>query len=620
MLLLGIVGYGLLTSHREAQGRAELAARTASRDVAVALRALLRHPDVLQLVPAERRAEWRGGSLVVDDAIGWLEPVPERPLPLDEAMLLRRAATDEFVREDAAAATSVFEVMANERAAAGPSDGRSAGPSSALAMRTATSPSPTLLAAAAWQAQRRRDDAACVRWLTALDAALAATPTTAVAEPQTARAIAARLLLAAARHEAPPSQTTALAALLPEDIAEPMLDRLHERGADDATFARTLRQTITRRRTLQQLASAWREQPNEARQQRCGDGVSLWVPGAERGDGEAALVDASWWSTLPGLGTARATPTAALPPVPSGGRVVVATSDSTLPAHADEVVPSLVGVVPLPLPPLPWSQHPSTLLAAGSLLLFVFAGSTFLLLRTARREALAVRTRSEFLTGVTHELKTPLASIRLIADVLHDDEVTPERQREYVALLAGETARLSTLLDNVLDLGRHERGERAYDRAPDDLAVAVRDALRTFAPLAQQSGLAVALHEGLAAAPAVFDAGALQQVLLNLLDNARKYGRGGGRIDVHTERRGEHFEVSVRDHGPGVPAAEREAIFGQFVRGARHRHGSVPGTGLGLFLARSIARAHGGDLVCDAPAAGEGAVFRLTMPMLEDRS
>lgn len=624
VLLLGIVGYGLLTSHREAQGRAELAARTASRDVAVALRALLRHPDVLQLVPAERRAVWRGGSLVVDDAVGWLEPVPERSLPFDELTLLRRAATDEFLREDAVAAAAVFAAMASERAAAGSSAGQPAGPAAGQATGPltgpASSPSPPLLAAAAWQAQRRRDDVTCVRWLTALDGALASTPTTAVAEPHTARAIAARLLLAAARHEAPPSQASALAALLPEDVAEPMLDRLHERGADDATLARTLRQTIARRRTLQQLAAAWREQPNEARQQRCGDVVSLWVPGAERGDGEAALVDASWWSTLPGLGTARATPTAALPPVPSGGHVVVATSDSTLPAHADEVVPGLVGVVPLPLPPLPWSQHPSTLLAAGSLLLFVFAGSTFLLLRTARREALAVRTRSEFLTGVTHELKTPLAAIRLIADVLQDDDVEATRQRDYVALLAGETARLSTLLDNVLDLGRHERGERAYDRAPDDLAAAVRDALRTFAPLAQQSGLAVALHEGLAAAPAVFDAGALQQVLLNLLDNARKYGRGGGRVDVHTERRGEHLEVSVRDHGPGVLEAEREAIFGQFVRGARHRHGSVPGTGLGLFLARSIARAHGGDLVCEAPAAGEGAVFRLTMPMLEDRS
>ena len=91
-MLLGIVGYGLLTSHREAQGRAELAAQTASRDVAVALRALLRHPDAVLLVPAERRAQWRGGSLVVDEAVGWLEPLPERELPADEAEKAKAAA------------------------------------------------------------------------------------------------------------------------------------------------------------------------------------------------------------------------------------------------------------------------------------------------------------------------------------------------------------------------------------------------------------------------------------------------------------------------------------------------------------------------------------------------
>ena len=108
LLLLGIVGYGLLTSHREAQGRAELAAQAASRDVAVALRALLRHPDAVLLVPAERRAQWRDGSLVVDEAIGWLAPLPERELPADEVAVLRQAAAAEFVREDRAAATATF--------------------------------------------------------------------------------------------------------------------------------------------------------------------------------------------------------------------------------------------------------------------------------------------------------------------------------------------------------------------------------------------------------------------------------------------------------------------------------------------------------------------------------
>ncbi|MBL8738894.1 MAG: HAMP domain-containing histidine kinase [Planctomycetes bacterium] len=595
-----MVGVGLVRANHEALDRAERTAQAASRDLALALRSLLQHRAVLELVPPARRASWRGGSLAVDEAVGWLEPQPERPLPAEELLVLRSAAAAEFVQHDPAAAAATFARLRT-------TDGQ-------------PKASPALLLAAAWQAHRGGDASGVQVHREAADATLATLPTAALAEPGTAATVAARALLATARGEAFPDGLPALLAALPDELAHPLFARLAERGAESASLATAHATVAQRRRCLRNLADTWRDLPDELQQRRRGQELAIWFPGPERGSGDAALVDAEWLASLPGLGSERPSPNAELPPIPAGAQVVIAHPGEPLPNHADEVVTGFVGTLPNPAPPLPWTSRPGTLLGAAGLLLLVFVVSLGTLLHAAHSEALAVRARGEFLTGVTHELKTPLAAIRLIADVLQDDEVEATRQRDYVALLAGQTARLSTLLDNVLDLGRHERGERAYDRTPGDLARAVREALATFAPLAERAGLAVVLHEGPAAAPALFDAGAVQQVLLNLLDNARKYGPADGHIDVHTRTEAGRFEVEVRDQGPGVPDAEREAIFAQFVRGSRHRHGSVPGTGLGLFLARTIARAHGGELVCTTPAAGPGASFRLTLPMLEDRS
>jgi signal transduction histidine kinase len=182
-------------------------------------------------------------------------------------------------------------------------------------------------------------------------------------------------------------------------------------------------------------------------------------------------------------------------------------------------------------------------LSATLVLVAVFAGSLWFALRAVRRESLAMRARSEFLTGVTHELKTPIASIRLVAEVLTEDQVTPAKQREYFGLLAGESARLSMLIENVLDLGQMERGERAYDLRPGDLAEVARDAAKLFAPLASQAGMQLLLHEGTERAAAIVDRGALQQALLAVLENARKYARDGGVLELSTRAEGRGFHA-----------------------------------------------------------------------------
>jgi two-component system phosphate regulon sensor histidine kinase PhoR len=289
---------------------------------------------------------------------------------------------------------------------------------------------------------------------------------------------------------------------------------------------------------------------------------------------------------------------------------------SVAPDGAEEVVAGLCYVVPRPLPEPDLLARPFAAVAAVATLGLVFLGSGWLGLRALRREADAVRARAEFLTVVTHELKTPLAAIRLLAEMLVEDRVPAGRQSEYYGLLAGEAARLTMLIENVLDLGRMERGERAYDLRPCDLLQVVGEAAALFTPLCQRDGLRLQIETPSLPAPALADRDALLQALLNVLDNARKYGAAGRRIDLRAAPEGGALLVQVRDHGEGVPAAERERIFDRFERGSAHRHGAIPGVGLGLHLARAIARRHGGELRCETPPdGGAGALFTFVLPL-----
>jgi two-component system phosphate regulon sensor histidine kinase PhoR len=238
-------------------------------------------------------------------------------------------------------------------------------------------------------------------------------------------------------------------------------------------------------------------------------------------------------------------------------------------------------------------------------------------LRGARAEVRAARAQSEFLTTVTHELKTPLAGIRLLGEMLAEGRAKG-REQDYYRMLAGEAGRLSLLIDNVLDLGRLERGERAYDLRATGLDGVITDTLALFAPVAERDGLRVEWQDALGPVMLPLDRSAFAQALVAVLDNARKYGRDGGRIDVATRAAddGRSAILDVRDHGVGVPADERERIFARFVRGRAHAHGGTPGVGIGLHIARTIARRLGGDLVAGDPLdGGPGARFSFSFPL-----
>ncbi|MFQ5507446.1 MAG: sensor histidine kinase, partial [Planctomycetota bacterium] len=279
----------------------------------------------------------------------------------------------------------------------------------------------------------------------------------------------------------------------------------------------------------------------------------------------------------------------------------------------ESVVPGFLAHRPRPSPSGGLGGPLGLGILIAALALFSGAG-LWQLQRSLRKEAEAARVRSEFLTMVTHELKTPLAGIRLLAEMLEDGHLEPGQLAGYHTRLSSESRRLGMLIENVLDLGRMERGERGFDFRPLELDGLLREARGLYGPIAERSRLEMSVSQG-AARVIQGDRDALLQSLRNVMDNARKYAACGGRLDLRSAANGERCRILVRDYGPGIRAEERSAVFERFRRGSRHQDGSIPGVGLGLHLARSILRSHGGDLVAQSPAdGGPGACFCFTLP------
>jgi signal transduction histidine kinase len=221
--------------------------------------------------------------------------------------------------------------------------------------------------------------------------------------------------------------------------------------------------------------------------------------------------------------------------------------------------------------------------------------------------------RADFVSLVSHELRSPLAAVIGAAQTLQERwELLNSAQREsFLTLITDETARLAALVGDVLDTSQIEAGTFSYRFEDVDLARLVEDAIEA-ARLAQQEVPVVATVPS--SLPAIRgDRARLRQVLGNLIDNAVRYSPEGGAVHVTAGPSDGAVRVDVQDDGPGIPLDQQTRIFEKFGR-ADLPGVSKPGTGLGLFIARSIAEAHGGSLaVSSEPDAG--ATFTLTLPV-----
>jgi signal transduction histidine kinase len=230
-----------------------------------------------------------------------------------------------------------------------------------------------------------------------------------------------------------------------------------------------------------------------------------------------------------------------------------------------------------------------------------------------RREHELTRLRSDFVSSVSHELRTPLAQIRLFSETLLLGRVRSEAEgRRSLEIIQQESRRLTHLVDNVLYFSRGERGVARLSLAPARVADLASQAIEAFAPLAQSAGSELRL-DVLDDVVAPVDGGAVRQILLNLIDNAVKYGRAGQTVRVTVSASDGIAVLAVEDGGPGVPEDARASIFQPYCRLASTSVSAVAGTGIGLAVVRDLALLQGGSCRVEGGAAG-GARFIVELP------
>ena len=251
-------------------------------------------------------------------------------------------------------------------------------------------------------------------------------------------------------------------------------------------------------------------------------------------------------------------------------------------------------------------------LLVAALLVSILAGGALLLWEAGRR-AREARQKTTFVANVSHELKTPLTTLRMYAELLREDRVRePEKRRHYLDVMITECARLGRLVNNMLDFSRLEQNRRAYAPEPLDLTAWLAAFLEQQRLRIEEAGLRLITLLPAEALTVRTDRDALEQAVLNLLDNALKYAAAGQVVEVELVAEYGGARLDVCDRGPGVPAELREKIFEKFYRLDESLTARVPGSGLGLSIARRLLRDLGGDLAC-LPRDGGGACFRITL-------
>jgi signal transduction histidine kinase len=235
--------------------------------------------------------------------------------------------------------------------------------------------------------------------------------------------------------------------------------------------------------------------------------------------------------------------------------------------------------------------------------------------RDVRREVAAAELRSQFVSGVSHELKTPLTSIRMFAEtLLLGRPADAEGRREYLETIVQESERLTRLINNVLDFARIERGEQHYRFAPTELSGVVRDSARAVAYQLRQSGFELALSVPGDLLSISADRDALMQAVLNLLSNAMKYSGNSRTIELSLLQRNGDALIQVCDRGVGIAWKDHRRIFDRYYRSPESESSSIPGTGLGLSLVAHVAKAHGGSVDVDSTPGG-GSTFTVRLPL-----
>ncbi len=266
-------------------------------------------------------------------------------------------------------------------------------------------------------------------------------------------------------------------------------------------------------------------------------------------------------------------------------------------------------------PELPQSRMDWLILAEGLVLLVVILVGVYVIFLYWRRQAALYREQKRLVSQVTHELKSPLASLQLYLETIRLRHPTPDQLDSFVGTMLEDTARLNRLITNLLAANRLEHRGLKLALRPGDLSAFVTEYFKgRQQDLPVGGSLAVRVEPGLRAR---FEAESLSMALRNLFENALLYSERPPRVEVTLEGRDRSCHLALADQGRGVEPWEQRKVFRMFYR-VRRGAGGVQGSGLGLFLAKVVVLRHKGKIWLESPGLGQGTTVHILLPRLRN--
>ena len=221
-----------------------------------------------------------------------------------------------------------------------------------------------------------------------------------------------------------------------------------------------------------------------------------------------------------------------------------------------------------------------------------------------------------FLNSVTHELKTPIASIKLYLETLKAREVAPEKRQEFYDVMLADSDRLLNTVDQILSASKTSDGRKQYDVSELKIAPLIEDAIEIVRSRYNLDDRTIRIAESTEDLLVAGDAEELQSAFVNLLDNAVKYSPDEVRISIRVKPSPirNRIDIFIRDYGVGIPSSDLKRVFKRFYRVPQGEGQKVKGTGLGLFIVNSIIKKHGGSIRADSKGEGRGSTFVIQLP------
>ncbi|MCJ7716190.1 MAG: HAMP domain-containing histidine kinase, partial [Anaerolineales bacterium] len=248
-------------------------------------------------------------------------------------------------------------------------------------------------------------------------------------------------------------------------------------------------------------------------------------------------------------------------------------------------------------------------------IVILLACGLFFTLHNVNNELNLSRMKSYFMSTVSHEFKSPLTSIRQMAEMLVRERVpTKERKVKYYTTILQQSERLSHLIDNILDFTKMEEGHKVFHFEKADIAPVVKNMVELFRELTAKSGFQINLTIYDHLPDIIFDREAIEQVVYNLLDNAFKYSRGSKVVDVQLFSEDNNVNFSVTDYGIGIRKEDIGKIFSRFYRAGEELSQNVKGSGIGLAIVKQIVEAHHGEITVES-SPGKGSKFSVKLPV-----